>query len=152
MLKKIITLSYLFSILFFVDRLVEYYIFNNPALKQGLDFFKFLTLKIQVNSNLALSLPANNLLIAIVSFLIILYLLFLIIKGIQIGQSYVWGLSLILAGAISNVIDRLVLGGVLDFINLAHFTSFNISDVYITLGAIMVALTLLPKKQTSIKL
>ena len=50
-------------------------------------------------------------------------------------------LSLIMGGAIGNVIDRLVHGHVIDFLqfhwNGAAFPSFNIADSAITLGAIL---------------
>jgi len=50
-------------------------------------------------------------------------------------------LSLIMAGALGNVIDRLYLGHVVDFIHVhwgdAHFPAFNIADSAITIGAIL---------------
>ena len=50
-----------------------------------------------------------------------------------------WALALILGGAVGNVIDRLLHGSVVDFIQVhwgaATFPSFNIADSAITLGA-----------------
>lgn len=50
-----------------------------------------------------------------------------------------WALALILGGAIGNVIDRLLHGYVVDFIQLhygsAYFPSFNVADSAITVGA-----------------
>ena len=52
-----------------------------------------------------------------------------------------WGLVLILAGALGNLIDRLQYQYVIDFINLHYndyyFPAFNIADMAITFGAIM---------------
>ena len=49
------------------------------------------------------------------------------------------GLSLVLGGAIGNVIDRIVLGSVVDFIQVLiagwPFPSFNVADSAITVGA-----------------
>jgi signal peptidase II len=49
------------------------------------------------------------------------------------------GLSLVLGGAIGNVIDRIRLGAVVDFIHFhwdrAYFPAFNIADSAITVGA-----------------
>jgi signal peptidase II len=49
------------------------------------------------------------------------------------------GLSLVLGGAIGNVIDRIRLGYVVDFIHFhwdrAYFPAFNIADSAITVGA-----------------
>jgi signal peptidase II len=50
-----------------------------------------------------------------------------------------WALALILGGAIGNVIDRLLHGHVVDFIQLHYgawaFPSFNVADSAITVGA-----------------
>ncbi len=53
-------------------------------------------------------------------------------------------LALILGGAIGNVIDRIALGYVVDFISVHwqehYFPAFNIADCAITVGAIMMAI------------
>jgi signal peptidase II len=52
---------------------------------------------------------------------------------------FCWSLSLILGGALGNVIDRLMHGYVVDFIQVHYsgwyFPSFNIADSAITIGA-----------------
>jgi signal peptidase II len=48
---------------------------------------------------------------------------------------------LILAGAVSNAVDRFYFGCVTDFIDLIFWPSFNLADIYITTGS----LTLLAK-------
>ena len=45
------------------------------------------------------------------------------------------GLSLVMAGAVGNLIDRLAHGHVLDFIDLRIWPVFNIADSAITIGA-----------------
>lgn len=51
-------------------------------------------------------------------------------------------LALILGGAIGNVIDRMRLGYVIDFIDVYyatwHFPAFNIADSAITIGAVLI--------------
>ena len=55
-----------------------------------------------------------------------------------------WALSLVLGGAIGNLIDRLVQGKVTDFIQVhwqnAYFPAFNVADAAITVGAILLIL------------
>ena len=50
-----------------------------------------------------------------------------------------WSLSLILGGAAGNLIDRVVYGHVIDFIDVYygswHWPTFNVADSAITLGA-----------------
>lgn len=54
------------------------------------------------------------------------------------------GLSLILGGALGNVIDRVLLGHVIDFIRVHYaehyFPAFNVADSAITIGAALVIL------------
>jgi signal peptidase II len=62
------------------------------------------------------------------------------------------GLALVLGGAIGNLIDRVTLGYVVDFIDLYwgnwHFWAFNVADASITVGVVLMLLeTLLPARQ-----
>jgi len=57
------------------------------------------------------------------------------------------GIALVLGGAIGNLIDRVSLGYVVDFISVYHsthyFPSFNIADSAITLGTIFLIIDML---------
>ena len=58
-----------------------------------------------------------------------------------------FGLSLILGGAFGNLIDRAVVGYVVDFVDVywgdAHFWAFNVADAAITIGAVLVLLDMI---------
>jgi signal peptidase II len=61
------------------------------------------------------------------------------------GQSLLAaGLSLILGGALGNVIDRVLLGHVIDFIRVHYedhyFPAFNVADTAISIGAALIIL------------
>ena len=49
-------------------------------------------------------------------------------------------ISMILAGGISNLLDRIIQGGVIDFIRVKGFAIFNIADCYIVLGWILMVI------------
>jgi signal peptidase II len=56
-------------------------------------------------------------------------------------------LSLILGGAIGNLIDRLARGTVTDFVDPTHYPAFNVADSSIVIGVvILVALSLLEER------
>lgn len=57
------------------------------------------------------------------------------------------GLSLILGGAVGNLVDRLRIGMVIDFIDVHyyqyHWPAFNVADSAITIGVSLMMLTLI---------
>jgi len=55
--------------------------------------------------------------------------------------------GLLAGGALSNLIDRLRIGSVVDFIDLPAWPPFNLADVAIVLGAIGLGLTILKAPQ-----
>jgi signal peptidase II len=54
--------------------------------------------------------------------------------------------SLILSGAIGNLIDRIRLGFVVDFLDLRIWPVFNIADIAITSGTVLLLLQILQRK------
>ncbi len=57
---------------------------------------------------------------------------------------YILGLSFVISGAIGNLIDRIFLGYVRDFIAIKIFSFvFNIADLLITLGVIFIVIHLI---------
>jgi signal peptidase II len=73
--------------------------------------------------------------IALVASALIVYLL----RRHAHDRLFCFALSLILGGALGNLIDRLLLGAVVDFLDLHafdyHWPAFNLADSAITLGA-----------------
>jgi signal peptidase II len=49
----------------------------------------------------------------------------------------------VLGGAVGNIIDRVRLGHVTDWIHITHYPTFNIADSCITIGMITLAISLL---------
>ena len=63
--------------------------------------------------------------------------------GLLIKSSYnYFGLSLVLGGAIGNLIDRVLYGKVTDFIDFSvgsfHWPAFNVADSSLTIGIIII--------------
>ncbi len=90
--------------------------------------------------------------IAIVATVVILYLL----RRMGTKDRFLAvALMLILGGAIGNLIDRLLYGHVVDFIDVYygswHWPAFNVADSAITVGAVMIALDAIGigRRQTS---
>jgi signal peptidase II len=60
---------------------------------------------------------------------------------------YLVALSLILAGALGNLIDRLFFGYVIDFLDFRVWPVFNIADSAITTGAVLLGICILGEKK-----
>ncbi len=55
--------------------------------------------------------------------------------------------GLIAAGAIGNYLDRLCRGYVVDFIRVPHWPTFNVADIYVTLGIALLLWSALRDRQ-----
>lgn len=73
--------------------------------------------------------------------IIIVILIWMLIKGRNNVSNIAF--SMIIGGAVGNIIDRIIRGAVFDFIYIHyddlnfHFPAFNIADSFITIGAII---------------
>ena len=72
-----------------------------------------------------------------------LFMIYLLKKNA--GQRlFCWALSLILGGALGNVIDRILYGYVIDFLDVHlggwHWPAFNVADSAICIGAVLFVL------------
>jgi signal peptidase II len=89
----------------------------------------------------------GSLLFVVISLIAIGSILFLFIRLREDEKRLSLSLSLVLSGAIGNLIDRLRLGEVVDFLDFYlfsyHWPAFNIADSAICLGIGLMALELL---------
>lgn len=99
------------------------------------------------NEGMAFSLlEGKTWLFIVVTILIIACLLGYLIKYRAVES--IWtriAIASIIGGAIGNLIDRLLYGYVIDFINptFIRFAVFNIADIFVTCGAILFVFSLL---------
>ena len=84
-------------------------------------------------------LKGNNFLLSIIAIIAAVIFIYLIIK-----YKY-FELGFLLGGTLGNLIDRIILGHVIDFISLPFWPSFNIADSFNTIGAIILAVRLYKK-------
>ncbi len=54
-----------------------------------------------------------------------------------------WGVALLLGGAVGNLIDRLRIGGVIDFLDFRIWPVFNIADIGICVGVALLMYALI---------
>lgn len=139
--KKMTAVS--LAVIFFaaMDRFFKILAFNNQASQVNLagDVLKF---SYKSNYYIAFSLPLAGVWLNAVIILIILSLIFYLLKAI-INSNQVTALCLfaVAVGAVSNLFDRLAYGYVIDYLDLKHFTVFNLADIMIMTGIICLLFT-----------
>lgn len=108
------------------------------------------TQKDYINEFIAFNIKIPQPLISITISVILVWLLFEVYRSYRAGMEATGVLLLmIVAGGIGNAIDRVLYGGVIDYLEtFSWFPVFNISDTLITCGAVGIMYTLLfpPKR------
>ncbi len=69
--------------------------------------------------------------------LIVIGILAILFFCLYLRRHRLWPLGLLLGGTLGNVVDRLVFGHVIDFIDVGFWPSFNIADAANTLGVLL---------------
>ena len=92
---------------------------------------------IQLNANFIFAFFAVFLLVAIIDFKKI--------KLLKDSAVAIMAFCLMLGGIISNLIDRILYGQIIDYINLFSLFSFNIADLAICFGALVLSWKVLEK-------
>lgn len=123
-------------VLFVVDRLSKEFFLEHPVERYPV-VDNWFWLQFQLNTKMALSLPLWP---AFYYSLVGIVLVILCGKGVHMWVQHQFGqficILIIITGAISNLLDRLYYGGVVDFVagKLGHV--FNIADAMIVVSVI----------------
>jgi len=100
------------------------------------------------NTGIAFGLFRDNgfvfLVIPVIAVGLLIYNLYYYHKFGELDRWYIAAFSLILGGAIGNLIDRIFLGHVVDFIDFRIWPVFNIADSAITVGAVIIFIKCFP--------
>ena len=133
-------------IIFFLDRYSKNLILNLLENEKYLFINNYLNLNLVFNTGIGFGLFSFNNgiyynMLSILIFLIILVLIYLMFKSKTSEKIF---FSLIIGGAIGNLYDRIIYKAVPDFIDFHikefHWFTFNIADIFISLGIIFMIL------------
>ena len=139
--NRVLVANFFVVFLFLVDRVSKYIFIKNPDKEVFLFSYKKFELffKYSENYNIAFGIKLHPGLLYPLIILIAAFLVILLIKNFR--NHNFWGgffTALILVGAIGNLIDRLTLGYVVDFIHFViegwPWPVFNVADICITIG------------------
>ncbi len=146
-MKKRLKMIILVLIPILIDQIIKLVIITHGNLNIRL-IPGLLKLSYVENTGGAYGLGADSILVLIgVNLLLIIFIIRYLIKNYKtLDINLRTGLLLILSGGTSNLLDRLFRGYVTDYIDineLINFPVFNIADVCIVLGAIIMIITIL---------
>jgi len=137
----------------FIDQLVKYLVDKYMVYGQSVPLFNgFLQLTYVRNTGAAFSLFVgfSPYLIAVGVLAAIVVVFFhyrLPPKDFYLQMS----LAFILGGSLGNLIDRVARSFVVDYIDILIWPVFNIADIMINLGVILIAIKLFEKKKAEVK-
>ena len=148
-----LALFFLFLTLVILDQVTKALVINFFNLYDSVALLPMINLTFVVNYGFAFGLlnnpSLNQILVSLVILAIIIYFLYLLIKTQD--KIFQLTLTLILAGALGNFIDRIFRGFVIDFIDIYigkyHWPAFNIADSCITLGFVVLMINILFKNK-----
>ena len=132
-------------IIFSLDRISKFYVISQSEKNLSYDLFesKFLNINLVWNEGIAfglLSFDKNHLynLLTILIIVLIIIIFFMILKSKGLKK---YSLLMVLGGALGNLYDRIYFKAVPDFIDFHignfHWFIFNVSDIFISLGVLL---------------
>lgn len=146
-LKEHRTWLWVAALLLLLDRATKVWALHGLAVSGPVVLGKYVWLNYVENTGMAFGLFQNgNALLAVVMLVVIGYIIYSWRDIARYGAWAQWGAVLILTGALGNLYDRLTLGFVVDFIDLRVWPVFNAADSFITVGAVLLGVSLLQKK------
>ena len=148
--KDIFFLNFIFILIIFIlDRVSKIYVVEQfrKSFDNTLYESKFLNIHLIWNEGIAfglMSFDEKNLYNGL-TFIIILVSIIILYTAYQYKGLKRYALLSIFAGSLGNIYDRLIYNAVPDFIdfhvNYFHWFIFNIADIFITLGVVIMIMT-----------
>lgn len=145
----IIILSIIFII---IDQLFKIIVVNNLTNNKSIEVIKsFFYLTYTNNKGAAFSiLTGRRILLILVALIVIGVLIYYVRKNKIEGKVNKIALSLVIGGSIGNLIDRILRGAVIDFIDIKifgyNFPIFNLADTFIVIGVFLLIIEMFRKE------
>ena len=148
MILKVLSIS---SLVLIFDRLTKYISFKNLSEGESIRVIpELFHITMVLNSGAAFGLfKGRSAFFVILTAIVIALICFYVWRGGCSDMFILTALGLILGGAAGNLIDRMVFGYVIDFLDFRIWPVFNIADSSITIGAFILAIKLIFDKRCS---
>lgn len=114
-------------------------------------FNDFFSLEMHKNYGIAFGLPLNS---GVFYFTVFLFFIFLAsgkaLSFKEMDKKEIMAVGFILSGALGNLIDRVNYGYIIDFVNIGNIVIFNLADMMIAAGVVILLKGLVSKNNQSV--
>jgi len=147
-MKRALSVALIILAIIALDQITKYLIVNALSPYDSIEVFSFLHIVNVRNTGAAFGFfkSLGSSFFMIVAVVAIIFVVYLLMKRVY----NTFGLSLILGGAVGNLIDRILYGQVVDFIDFSigsyHWPAFNVADSSLTVGIIIILMTSVIRK------
>lgn len=144
-MKKIIPISLFIIIL---DQIVKMIISSKMLVNSSITIIKnFFNITYVKNIGAAFSILSGSRILLIMIALIAIYIIYkLLVKNKNLNKINIINYSLLIGGIIGNLIDRIIRGYVVDYLDFTifnyNFPIFNIADICIVISCILLIFTI----------
>jgi len=131
------------------DQIIKAIVHNNMFLNQSIDLIgNVIKLTYVRNTGVAFSLFIGfSPYLAVVGTLVVALVIFFHYRLASLNFIVQLGLSFILGGSLGNLIDRFARGYVVDYMDITIWPVFNLADVMINVGVILLAYKLFEEEE-----
>lgn len=145
-MKKILPISLLLVV---IDQIVKILVISKMTLQQSIivinNFFNITYVR---NTGAAWSILSGNVLLLImISVVALVVIYYYLIKDKELNKIDVVSYSMLIGGIIGNLIDRVVHGYVIDYLDFKifnyNFPIFNVADTLIVISIIIIGISLI---------
>lgn len=141
------------TILVIIDQVSKIIVINNLTNNKSVEVIKsFFYLTYTNNTGAAFSILTGKRILLILVSLIVIGILIYYIKKTKIEKKInKIALSLVIGGSIGNLIDRIIKGAVIDFLDFKifgyNYPIFNLADTFIVLGVFLLLIGMFRKEE-----
>jgi signal peptidase II len=144
--KKLLLIGWTSAGIVILDQILKFLVIKNMALLQSIPIIpNFLHLTYIQNTGSAFGLCPDSAKLLIWLSIIVIGVIMFLYDRIPEDRCSQLSVSAILAGVFGNLIDRINLGYVIDFIDFRIWPAFNIADAAITIGVIFLIIQIIKK-------
>lgn len=149
-MKKICLISF---ILIIIDQVIKLLVNSFMVYNTSIGIIKnFFYLSYVRNEGAAWSiLSGNRILLILVAVFALLFIYFILLKNKKLNKLDIITYSLLIGGIIGNLLDRIIYGYVIDYLNFYifnyNFPVFNFADICIVISASLIIISIFKEKK-----